>query len=262
MSWFDTHCHLQSFLYKEELESVLLNATEMGVDKMVTVGTAIDDWSQYRKLAHDYPEQIYYTVGLHPGYVDGNWPKHTGKLEEYWKDDTRPVALGEIGLDYFRLPKKPADAEQVILWQKEAFRHQLCLAKKLDCPVIIHSRAAFDDCVEEIDHAGINWERIVFHCFTEGANEMVQLIERGGRGSFTGILTFPKNEALCEAFKLQGVDKLMLETDSPYLAPVPYRGKKNQPAYISELGKFANDLIGQNIENITWANALDFYQIG
>jgi len=261
MSWFDTHCHLQSFLRNHELESVLEHAKERGLEKMVTVGTSPEDWADYQQLAQSYPNQIYYSAGLHPGYVDENWSNQVEGLENFWKGMTMPVALGEIGLDYFRLPKCKSDAEKIIFWQKEAFRYQLKIARQLDCPTIIHSRSAFDDCVKEIDQAGVDWKKVVFHCFTEGVKEISVLMERGGRASFTGILTFPKNEELWKAAQHQGVNKLMLETDSPYLAPVPYRGKKNQPAYLPEIGKFANELFSEDIEQRCWENSLSFYQL-
>ena len=261
MSWFDTHCHLQNFLRKQELDEVLKHAREKGVGQMVAVGTAAEDWRDYQQLAKDFRNQIYYSVGLHPGYVGEYWIQQVQGLENYWKDESAPVALGEIGLDYFRLPKDKEEAEKIVLWQKEAFRHQLKIARNLDCPVIIHSRAAFHDSVQEIDHAGVDWSKVVFHCFTEGTQEISVLMERGGRAYFTGSLKFPKNEELWKAAKHQGVDKLLLETDSPYLAPVPYRGKKNQPGYLPEIGKFASELFGSEIEQICWNNSLNFYQI-
>ena len=261
MSWFDTHCHFQNFLHKQELESVLQRAEDAGVHKMVTVGTSPQDWADYRDLAQIYRERIYYSAGLHPGYVDAGWAKEISGLKEYWTNEEAPVALGEIGLDYFRLPKDQEKAEKIIFWQKEAFREQLTMARDLDCPVIIHSRWAFDDCVSEIDRSGIKWERVVFHCFTEGVREVGQLMERGGRASFTGIVTFPKNERLLEAVKHQGVDRLMIETDSPYLAPVPYRGKTNEPARLDLIGKFLNDLFSQSVEAKTWESSLHFYRI-
>jgi len=110
MSWLDTHCHLQSFLRNHELESVLERAQERGVEKMVTVGTSPEDWADYQQLAQSYPNQIYYSAGLHPGYVDENWHEKVQGLENFWKGMTMPVALGEIGLDYFRLPKCNSDA--------------------------------------------------------------------------------------------------------------------------------------------------------
>ena len=261
MSWFDTHCHLQSFRRKGELENVLQRADEAGVSRMVTVGTSPEDWADYLELSVKYCGRIDYSVGLHPGYVDENWADQISSLPTFWESHKSPVALGEIGLDYFRLPKEPEIAEQIINCQKEALRRQLLWARQFDCPVIIHSRAAFDDCVAEIDRSGVNWERVVFHCFTEGVAQIKKLIERGGRASFTGILTFPKNNQLWDAVKYQGTEKLMLETDSPYLAPVPYRGKRNEPAFITKVGEYTCNLLNVGAVDKIWENSMNFYQL-
>ena len=118
MSWFDTHCHLQTFLQGQELEAILKRAEEAGVTKMVTVGTCPKDWKVYEKLAQEYTERVYYSVGLHPGYVDENWMDELLSIRNFWKNDHTPVALGESGLDYFRLPKDRAEAEKTIYFQK------------------------------------------------------------------------------------------------------------------------------------------------
>lgn len=261
MSWFDTHCHLQSFLRKDELEQILQRAEDAGVEKMVTVGTSKEDWTDYKDLAHQYPGKIYYSAGLHPGYVDENWTEQISGLKKCWDQSPAPVALGEIGLDYFRLPKDEEKAEKIIFWQKEAFRAQLQLGRELACPIIIHSRSAFLDCVNEIDQSGVDWSRVVFHCFSEGIKEISQLNERGGRASFTGIITFPKNERLWEAVKWQGAEKLMIETDCPYLAPVPFRGKRNEPSFLPEIGHFTHSLLSQKVQTKCWENSISFYKI-
>ena len=129
-------------------------------------------------------------------------------------------------------------AEKIIFWQKEALRKQLSIARKLDCPVIIHSRSAFDDCVREIDGSGVNWNKVVFHCFTEGVREISMLIERGGRASFTGIITFPKNEKLLEAVKYQGLEKLMIETDSYTLHQFLIEVEETSPVLFLKLKSF------------------------
>ena len=264
MSWFDSHCHLQNFLQRGELDVVLQNAEDQGVPKMLTVGTDPNDWGDYQKLARDYSGKIFYSAGLHPGYVDAHWEQKISGLLQYWQSSPKPSALGEIGLDYFRLPKDAEKANQMIDWQKRAFRKQLHWARELDCPLIIHSRSAFDDCVSEIDGSGVNWERVVFHCFTEGIFEMKKIMERGGRASFTGIITFPKNEKLLEAVKYQGLEKLMIETDSPYLSPAPYRGQKNEPANVSVIGEYLSVLFEKkstDLAEITSQNTETFYKI-
>jgi len=226
-----------------ELESVLQRAEEMCVKKIITVGTSPEDWTDYQQLSKDYSQRIFYSAGLHPGYIDENWAEQLSTLKQFWKNSPKPVALGEVGLDYFRLPADNRKAEEIVFWQKQALRQQLHLARELGCPVIIHSRAAFDDCVSEIDRSGVNWEQVVFHCFTEGVTEIAKLMERGGWASFTGIITFPKNENLLQAIKYYGADKMMIETDSPYLAPVPYRGKRNEPSFLPTIGLQASEIL-------------------
>ncbi|WP_269799045.1 TatD family hydrolase [Geminisphaera colitermitum] len=152
----------------------------------------------------------------------------------------RPVALGECGLDRFHLPKNdPAAAARIFAWQREAFTAQLAIARRLACPLIVHSRGAFAECVAMIDDAGIPWERVVFHCFTEGPAEMSELLRRGGYGSFTGVLTYKNAESVREAARVQGLARLMIETDAPYLTPMPHRGKPNEPAYLRHTAEFA-----------------------
>jgi len=262
MSWFDSHCHLQSFLKKGELEDIFLRASDAEVSQMLTVGTSPEDWADYQILARSYPGQIIYSAGLHPGYVEADWAMKIEGLQGFWSGQNSPAALGEIGLDFFHLPKDKLDAANTIQWQKEAFRQQLQLASELNCPLIIHSRSAFNECVEEIDRSGVDWAKVVFHCFTEGEQEIRTLLERGGRASFTGILTFPKSLALREAAKCQSLDRWMIETDSPYLAPVPLRGKRNEPSYLSHIGKFAAQLLGMPEEEfmeITYLNTQKFF---
>jgi TatD DNase family protein len=264
MSWFDTHCHLQTFFQGQELEAVLKRAEEAAVTKMVTVGTCPEDWKDYEQIAKQHPGCVYYSVGLHPGYVDEDWKSQLLSLQNFWNNKINPVALGEIGLDYFRLPKDQAEAEKIIFFQKEAFRSQLNLARELTCPVIIHSRSAFYDCVAEIDQSGVDWSKVVFHCFSEGVTEIRELIERGGYASFTGILTFRKNYQLREVIKILGIDNLILETDSPYLTPEPYRGKRNEPALLVETGKFLKDFLCESeskIMDLTYNNSKSFYGV-
>jgi TatD DNase family protein len=242
MSLIDTHTHLESFARKGLLPDILGRADEAGVATLITIGTSPDDWSLYRTLAgeHATTGRVRYTVGLHPCSVDANWPGAVAQLEAYWNAaGGRPVALGECGLDRFHLPKDPVQAGVVLAWQREAFAVQLELAKRLDCPVVVHSRGAFAECVEMIDASGVAWPRVVFHCFTEGPAEMAELVRRGGFGSFTGILTYKSADAVREAAKTQGLARFMVETDAPYLTPMPHRGKPNEPAYLRHTAEFA-----------------------
>jgi TatD DNase family protein len=261
----DSHTHLETFHRAGRLGEVLDRAGEAGVVRVVTVGTESDDWQIYRGLAGADPERIAYTVGIHPCHVGDDWAEQVKMLPGYFAGAVKPVAIGEIGLDRFHLSREPEQAEKEIARQKEAFWAQLGLAAELDAPVVIHSRGAFLECVEMIDRSGVAWERVVFHCFTEGPDSMRLLVERGGRGSFTGVLTYKKAEEVREAALSQGLARFMIETDAPYLAPIPQRGKPNEPAYLLHTAEFAAKLFGVSLEEVsarTTETTRDFYRLG
>lgn len=267
MQLIDSHTHLESFDKRGETDAVLARAREAGVTRLVTIGTSTEDWARYRGLATRHVGVVFHTVGLHPCSVDDRWTEELAQLEAFWHGEgARPVALGECGLDRFHLPKDdPARAEKIFAWQRAAFAAQLVVAERLGCPVVVHSRGAFRECVEMIDASGVAWERVVFHCFTEGPAEMAELVRRGGRGSFTGILTYKNADALRAALVAQGLDRLMLETDAPYLTPAPHRGKANEPAYLRFTAEAAAAALGVSAEEIaerTTANALAFFGLG
>ncbi|CAA6676564.1 MULTISPECIES: TatD family hydrolase [unclassified Lentimonas] len=237
MELIDSHCHLLGFKEKGELDAVLERAADAGVQRFITVGTSPKDWVPYREMHAAYAGKIDYTVGLHPCYVDAEWEADVSQISTFFMPPHAPVAFGEIGLDYFHLPKDPIQAGETMIFQEEAFRQQLMLASELDCPVIIHSRNAFDDTVRMIDESGIDWSRIVFHCFTYGSDEIAQVNQRGGRASFTGVVTYKNAPDIREALRTQGTERLMLETDCPYLTPEPHRGKPNEPAYLADIAR-------------------------
>ena len=280
MGLIDTHTHLDSFARNGQLADVLCRAGEAGVEAMVAIGTDADDWALYRDLAREHPGSVHYTVGLHPCNVDEKWAERFALLENFWgrasrpdeppssahpEDSPYPAALGEIGLDRFHLPKdNAAEAEQIFSWQRAAFAAGLALAQRLACPVVVHSRGAFRECVEMIDASGMDWRKVVFHCFTEGPAEMAELIQRGGYGSFTGVITYKSAKAVRAAALAQGLGRLMIETDAPYLTPMPHRGKPNEPAYVRHTAEFCAQLFGVSYEELaarTTANARSFYSI-
>jgi len=253
---------LEGFSHGGTLEGMLADARLAGVGEVIAIGTAGDDWMLGRELARSHPGVLHHTVGLHPCSVGEGWEKAVEKLEAHWQGEPRPVGLGECGLDRFHLPPDPAEAEANFSRQRAAFAAQLDLARRLGCPVVVHSRGAFLPCLEMIDRSGVDWGRVVFHCFSEGLGEIAQLNRRGGRGSFTGILTYKKAEEVRAAAREQGLTALMLETDAPYLAPVPYRGKANQPAYLRPIAEFAALLFGISYDELaatTTANSRKFF---
>ena len=266
MGLIDTHTHLESFARKgaDVLAGALERARAAGVDAMITIGTSPDDWELYRGLAREHAGFVRYSVGLHPCSVDAGWKSALAQVERFWRGiEPRPVALGEIGLDRFHLPKEPAEAEKIFGWQRAAFAEGLALAKRLGCPVVVHSRGAFRECVEMIDASGVDWAKVVFHCFTEGEAEMTELTRRGGCGSFTGVLTYKNAEAVRVAAKAQGLARFMVETDAPYLTPMPHRGKPNEPAFVRHTAEFAaSGVFGVGYEElaaVTTANARRFF---
>ena len=263
MSLIDSHCHLKTFVQKNTLGSVLARAKTAGVEKFITVGTSIKDWDCYQSLARNNPD-IYYSVGLHPCYVASNWADDVEKILDYWDSQCSPVALGEIGLDYFHLPKDKNLSLENVIQQKQCFSRQLDLARSLDCPVIIHSRNSFKDCVYLIDQSGLEWKQVVFHCFSEGELQMKEISSRGGRASFTGNITYAGNDKILEAVKYQGVEKLILETDSPYLSPEPDRKSKNEPCRAKQILGFLESIFEddcQQMEEIIRMNTEEFFKL-
>jgi TatD DNase family protein len=269
MGLVDTHTHLDSFARRGELPAILRRATEAGLDAMITIGTDTNDWAVYRDLARDHLGRIHFTVGLHPCSVAADWAARVAQLEEFWgavpPHAVRPVALGETGLDRFHLPKDdPAGAERILGWQKAAFAAQLEQVKLRGCPVVVHSRGAFAECVAMIDEAGVDWSRVVFHCFTEGPAEVAELTRRGGFASFTGVITYKNADPVRAAALAQGLDRLMIETDAPYLTPMPHRGKPNEPAYLRLTADFCAGIFGvspEKLAEVTTANAKRFFRI-
>lgn len=265
MGLIDTHTHLETFARRGALDPALARARAAGVEALVTIGTSTDDWALYRDLAAAHPGFVHFTAGLHPCSVAAGWAGELAALGEFFDSaaTTRPVALGEIGLDRFHLPKDdPVRAAEIFAWQRAAFTAGLALARRAGCPVVVHSRGAFADCVDLIDASGVPWERVVFHCFTEGEAEMAELTRRGGFGSFTGILTYKSADAIRAAARAQGLDRFMLETDAPYLTPLPHRGKPNEPAFVRHTAEFAAALFGVGYDELaatTTANARRFF---
>lgn len=264
MDLIDSHCHLLGFHQNGSLHSVLERARSAGVCEYIAVGTSLKDWVPYREMSAAHPGTIHYTVGLHPCYVDADWEDAVAQLSTFFIPPHAPVALGEIGLDYYHLPKDPLLAGEAMLDQEAAFRQQLTLASELNCPVVIHSRNAFDDSLRMIDESDVDWNQVVFHCFSYGPKEIEQINQRGGRASFTGIVTYKNAPEIREALRVQGIERLMLETDCPYLSPEPYRGQSNEPAYVEAIARRCAEALTLDINDLavqTTRNARNFFNL-
>jgi TatD DNase family protein len=264
MTLIDSHCHLESFHRAGALDSTLAEAEAAGVGGVVTIGTEPEDWPLYRDIARERPGRVWHTVGLHPCSVGADWENAVAQIEAFFAGEPRPVALGEVGLDYFHLPADASAAEAAKRHQHDAFRAQIALARQLGVPLVIHARKAFADCVRLLDEGDADWRGVVFHCFSEGAEEVRELNRRGGRASFTGVLTYPNAVNVREAALAQGLPLCMVETDAPYLAPQAVRGKRCQPAHTRLTAEFAANLFGIGLDEFaaaTLAATRDFYRL-
>jgi TatD DNase family protein len=266
MRLIDTHTHLDSLEQKGILPAALERARAAGLEALITIGTELADWNRGRDLARSAPGYIYHTVGIHPCSVGPDWSAAVEQLASHWSGESGPVpvALGECGLDRFHLPADPAAAERMFAEQRAAFAAQLAFGRQRGCPIVIHSRGAFAECLEMIEASGVDWTRIVFHCFSEGPAEIAELNRRGGRGSFTGILTYKNADAVRAAARAQPRELLMLETDAPFLAPAPHRGKPNEPAFVRHTAEAAAALFGltgDELGAITSDNARAFFNL-
>jgi TatD DNase family protein len=258
MSLIDTHCHLDYF--GNTVGEILQRAREASVETMISCGTAAADWGAIYNLASSNPN-VHYTVGIHPTNVSGNWGRDLELLESFFHKNLTPVAIGEIGLDYHFLGRNDPDAAAL---QREVFYQQLTIARQKNCPIIVHSRDAFEDCMRIIDQSGCDWSKIVIHCFSENAEAIRAVNGRGGRASFTGIVTYKSAENVRQALLAQGIERLMIETDSPYLAPVPFRSRSNEPAFLRETARHIANLLGMDESELcarTSENAKQFFKI-
>jgi TatD DNase family protein len=221
-SWVDSHCHLQSL---PDPGAAIERARAAGVARMVCVGTDLETSQQAIDLAGQHPA-VRATVGLHP--------HDASKLTAEWDqlellaESANVAGIGEAGLDFHYL-HSPADA------QEAAFRSQIRLTKRLDRALVIHSRDAWDATFRVLDDEGPP-PRLIFHCFTGGTSEARRALDLGAFLSFSGIVTFPNADYHRAAAAITPLDRLLVETDAPYLAPVPYRGRRNEPALVTLVG--------------------------
>jgi len=242
LRWVDSHCHPQ--MATGGADAAITRARDAGVAAMVVVGTDLESSRQAVDLASRHPD-VFATVGLHP--------HDASRLSAEWEDlvalakSPRVVAVGEAGFD-FHYMHSPPDA------QDAAFRAQIRLANHLERALVIHSREAWDATFTVLVQEGVP-ERTVFHCFTGGPDEARRCLDAGAWLSFSGIVTFKAAEDVRGAAALCPLDRLLVETDSPYLTPVPHRGKPNCPAFVPLVGAAVAAVKGiavDEVERATW----------
>jgi len=246
----DTHAHLNFPEFEDDLDEVITKSFESGIERLVIPGSDAENSSKALEIARKY-ENVFAAVGIHPHYTREDF----SQIEKLAQNE-RVVAIGECGLDYFRLENK-ADRGK----QKDLFAKHLDLAEKLDRPLIFHNRESEDDFYEIIKDRKV---RGVVHCYTSTPEFAKKILDLGFLISFTGIITFDKTGNLEEVIKSVPLEKIMVETDSPLLAPVPYRGKRAQPWMVKEIIQKIADIKGLSFEEVdsqTTTNAKSFFEI-
>ncbi len=250
----DTHAHLNLYdSYKKDLEEVIQRAKEAGVSKIINVGIDLKTSIRALELAYQY-QGLYATAGIHPHEVRKVTEETYASLKALLQDQ-KMVAVGEIGLDY---AKEYSPRGQ----QQEHFLRQLALAKELKLPVVIHSRDASPDIMNLLKQELP--ERFVFHCYAGSVEEAQEILDLGGYISITGIVTFPKAENIRRIVRFVPLDRLMVETDCPFLTPVPHRGKRNEPAFVKFVAEAVARIKGITLEECarqTTENARLFFRL-
>jgi TatD DNase family protein len=251
----DSHCHLDHEQFAADRDAVIDRALEAGVKHMVAIGTGDGptDLETGIRLADRYPS-IYATVGVHPHDASKADPDTFRRMAELL-NHPKVVALGEIGLDY-HYDFSPRDV------QKEVFVEQMRVAAEAGKPIVIHTREAWEDTLALIEE---HWKPTglagIMHCFSGGPAEAARCVDLGFYLSFGGIVTFPKALDLHDAARSAPADRILVETDAPYLAPVPRRGKRNEPAFVVETARKLAALRGETLESIATATTANFRRV-
>ena len=250
--WVDAHCHVQSDFARDDsighdADTLIARARDAGVDWMVCVGTDIESSRQAIELAHRHVD-VFATVGLHPHdaqHFDAQWAELLACA-----GDERVVGVGEAGFD-LHYEHSPRDE------QRRAFITQVELANELDLALVIHTREAWDDTFAVLEDVGVP-RRTVVHCFSGGPTEARRALDLGCWLSYSGIVSFKAADELRAAAAITPLDRMLIETDSPFLAPVPYRGRDNEPGFVGAVGVALAAACGQELETVarhTAANA-------
>jgi len=248
----DSHCHLDDKQFAADREAVIERAQSAGVSRLMAIGTGDGppDLETAIRLADTYPA-FYATVGVHPHDAAKATPATFDQLRDLLQHP-KVLALGEIGLDY-HYDFSPRDT------QRSVFIRQLELAQEAGKPIVIHTREAWTDTTEILREHYTGGG--IFHCFTGGPAEATEALELGFHLSFGGVLTFPKAEPVREAARLAPLERILIETDAPYLAPVPHRGKRNEPAFVLETARKLAEIRLISVEAAAEATTRNFERL-
>ncbi|MES2049263.1 MAG: TatD family hydrolase [Pseudomonadota bacterium] len=253
--YIDSHCHINFPELASRMPELLQAMRDNGVTHALCVSVDLPDFPQVLALAEQYPH-IYASVGVHPDYVETEEP--TAEQLVTLSHHPKIVAIGETGLDYFRLK---GDLE----WQRERFRQHIRASRICGKPLIIHTRAAAEDTIRILQEEGAGTDKGgvagVMHCFTESLEVALAAIEMGFYISFSGILTFKSAKDIQAVAKALPIERILIETDSPYLAPMPHRGKMNEPAFVRHVGEYLADLKGISVTQVQEITSNNFFEL-
>jgi TatD DNase family protein len=247
----DSHCHLNFPELAAKVDDALALMRENGVTHALCVSVTLEEFPQVRALAERYPH-IYGSVGVHPGYSDA--PVVGGDELVELANHPKIVAIGETGLDYFRIGR---DCE----WQRERFRTHIRSARRCGKPLIIHTREAAADTLRIMGEEGADKAGGVMHCFTESWDVARGALDLGFYISFSGIITFKNAGALRDVAKKVPLERMLIETDAPYLAPVPYRGKTNEPGLVKYVAEEIARQRNLSVEQVASATSENFFRL-
>lgn len=259
----DSHCHLADKAFDADLPAVLERAKEAGVDRMITIADSFEEGEKCLQIAAKY-DHIFCTVGMHP-HVASQWKNgDEERLMTMARSSPKVKAIGEIGLD-FHYDFSPRDV------QREVFQLQLQIARELNVPAVVHCRSASqapqnERAVEEIWSIvdDVKPKKLVVHCCTERFEDVERFINAGYHLSFTGIATYPKSEVIRDCIRRTPLERIMIETDAPYLAPESHRGKRNEPAFVAEVLACVAREKGIEVgeaERVLTANTVEFFDL-
>jgi len=247
----DSHCHIPLLGEDTHIDDVLNTAKQLDVGHMLCVSVDLDTWPKILELAQKYAN-IFASVGLHPNSQAEKEPLVDALAE--LANSTDVVAIGETGLDYYR-------SEGELEWQRQRFRTHIRAAKKVEKPLIIHSREARTDVIKILKEEGADNVGGVMHCFVDDWETAESAMKLGFYISFSGIVTFKNAKEVQEVAKKVPLERLLIETDSPYLTPVPYRGKPNQPGYVRYVAEFLAELRNEEYAAIAEQTTVNFFQL-
>lgn len=250
--YVDSHCHLSFPELAQRIDEIRAEMAAHQVDRALCICTTLEEFDQVHALATRF-DNFWCSVGVHPDNEGVREPT----LEDLVARSQRPkvVGIGETGLDYYRLGERSVDD---MAWQRERFRVHIRAARETGLPLIVHTRSASDDTVAILKEEGAGQVRGVFHCFTETEAVARAALDLGFHISFSGILTFKNAEALRQVAAMVPLDRCLIETDSPYLAPVPFRGKTNRPGLVPYVARQIAELRDLTVEQVAEATSRNF----